>query len=152
MINNWNNICAQIEASDERLAEFIESAGLSSLQLKKLQKFTAEWNKAKKMAEDFDRFISPVDPIQVETPFDQEDFRYIWRTWKEYLQEQHGILMRSRREQMSLDYLSEISENNPDLAISYLRFAMAHGYRGFFIVTEKQKTTPEKINKDGSDW
>lgn len=152
MINRWNEYCAQLEASDQKLQEFIESSGLSSLQLKKLQKFTCEWNKTKNLAEDFDRFISPVDPIKVESPFDQEDFRYIWKTWKEYLSEQHGILIRTRREQMSLDYLAEISENNPDVAINYLRFAMAHGYRKFFIVTEQTKRTPEKLDKDGSDW
>lgn len=152
MINRWNEYCAQLESSDIKLQDFIETAGLSSLQLKKLQKFTSEWNKTKNLANDFDKFISPVDPIKVESPFDQEDFRYIWKTWKEYLSEQHGILMRSRREQMALDYLAEISENNVDVAINYLRFAMAHGYRKFFIVDDKAKSTPEKIDKDGSNW
>jgi len=153
MINRWNQFCTQIQATDAKLNEFIETSGLSSLQLKKLQKFTSEWNKTKNLADDFDKFISPVDPIKVESPFDQEDFRYIWKMWKEYLQEQHGILMRTRAEQMSLDYLAEISENNPDLAISYIRFAMKGPfYRGFFKVDEKQKSTPPKISKDGSNW
>lgn len=152
MINRWNEFCAQIQATDEKVNEFIETAGLSSLQLKKLQKFTSEWNKTKNLANDFDKFISPVDPIKVESPFDQEDFRYIWKTWKEYLSEQHGILTRSRSEQMALDYLAEISENNVDVAIYYLRFAMAHRYRKFFIVTEQAKSTPDKIDKDGSSW
>lgn len=153
MINNWNNICAQIETSETRLSEFIETAGLSASQLKKLQKFTCEWNKTKKLAEAFDQFILPVDPIKVESPFDQEDFRYIWKTWKEYLQEQHGRLMRTRMEQMSLDYLGEISDNNVDLAINYLRFAMANGYKGFFKVEDKAKSNPPtKTDKNGSDF
>lgn len=152
MIKTWNEFCAQIEASDAKLTEFIEAAGLSALQIKKLQKFTADWNKLKKMAEQFDQFVCPLDPIKVESPFDQEDFRYIWKMWKEYLREQFGILMRSRMEQASLDYLAEISENNVDLAISYIRFAMKGPYRSFFKVTEQAKSTPEKINKDGSNW
>lgn len=154
MINRWNEFCARMAASDDKLNEFIETAGLSSLQLKKLQKFTCEWNKTKNLAEEFDKFISPVDPIKVESPFDQEDFRYIWKTWKEYLSEQHGILIRSRSEQMALDYLAEISENNVDVAIYFLRYAMAHRYKSFFKVDEKQKSTPEpqKIDKDGSNW
>lgn len=152
MITNWNNICAQIEIADTKLNEFIDTSGLSASQLKKLQKFTLEWNKTKKLAEDFDQFISPVDPIKVESPFDQQDFRYIWKMWKEYMSEQHGILIRTRREQMSLDYLSDISTNNVDVAIGYLRFAMAHGYRKFFIVTEQAKSTPEKTDKNGSDY
>lgn len=152
MINHWNEICQQIEVSEEKLSEFIESAGLSASQLKKLQKYIFEWNKSKKLAKTFDQFLLPVDPIKIESPFDQDDFRYIWKTWREYMQEQHGRLMRSRMEQMSLHYLAEISENNPDLAISYLRFAMANGYRSFFKVTHKDMSTPPKSDKNGSDF
>jgi hypothetical protein len=152
MINHWNEIYQQIEATDAQLSEFIQGAGLSVLQLKKLQKYIEQWNRSKKMAETFDQFITPLDPIKVESPFDQDDFRYFWKTWKEYLQEQYGRSIRSRMEQMSLDYLSEISENNPDLAISYLRYAMANGYRSFFKVESKDKTNPAKSDRHGSDF
>lgn len=152
MIKHWNEICAQIETSEGKLQEFIGSSGMSASQLKKLQKFIDEWNKIKKQAEAFDKFITPLDPIKIESPFDQDDFRYIWKMWKEYLQEQHGILMRSRMEKMGLEYLSDISDNNPDLAINYLRFAMKSGYKSFFKVEEKDNTTPPKINRDGSDF
>jgi hypothetical protein len=152
MINHWNEIYQQIEATDAQLSEFIQGAGLSVLQLKKLQKYIEQWNRSKKMAETFDQFIAPLDPIKVESPFDQDDFRYFWKTWKEYLQEQYGRSIRSRMEQMSLDYLSEISDNNPDLAISYLRYAMANGYRSFFKVESKDKTNPAKSDRHGSDF
>ena len=152
MINHWNEFYQQIEATDTQLSEFIQSAGLSALQIKKLQKYIEQWNKSKRMAEAFDQFIAPLDSIKVESPFDQDDFRYFWKTWKEYLQEQFGRSMRSRMEQMSLDYLSEISENNPDLAISYLRYAMANGYRSFFKVESKDKTNPAKSDRHGSDF
>ena len=152
MINHWNEIYQQIEATDAQLSEFIQGAGLSVLQLKKLQKYIEQWNKSKKMAETFDQFITPLDPIKVESPFDQDDFRYFWKTWKEYLQEQFGRSIRSRMEQMSLDYLYEISEGNTDLAISYLRYAMANGYRSFFKVESKDKTNPAKSDRHGSDF
>ena len=146
MINRWNEICNQIDASEMSLTKFIEESGLSATQLKKLNKFICEWNKVKKLAESFDQFISPVDPIDIESPFDQDDFRYIWKTWKDYLQEQHGRLMRSRMEQMSLDYLAEISDSNPDSAIFFLRFAMANGYKNFFKVDKKDINQPTKTN------
>ena len=147
MINHWNEICTRILLSEEMLQEFIETAGLSALQVKKLQKFTKEWNQFKKLAEQFDKFVTPVDPIKVESWCDQEDFRYMWRMWKEYLAEQHGILMRSRMEQASLDYLNEISEGNVDKAISYIRFAMKGPYRSFFKVDEQSKSQPEKVTE-----
>jgi len=152
MITNWNEICRQVSLLENKLLEFIDNATLSASQQKKLQKYIVEWNKFKKMNESFDQFIAPLDPIKVESPFDQEDFRYIWKTWKEYMQEQFGRSMRSRMEQMSLDYLSEISENNPDLAVSYLRYAMANGYRSFFKVESKDKTNPAKSDRHGSDF
>ena len=152
MITHWNEICQQIELSEKKLNEFIDTAGLSASQLKKLNKYICEWNKMKKLAIEFDKFLTPVDPIKIESPFDQEDFRYIWKVWKEYNSEQHGRLMRSRMEQMSLHYLAEISESNPDLAIGYLRFAMANGYKSFFKVNDHDKTTPPKTSKNGSDY
>lgn len=103
------------------------------------------------MAEQMDQFISPVDPIKVESPFDQEDFRYMWKMWKEYLTEQHGVLMRTRMEQASLDFLSEISENNPDKAIDAIRFAMKSNWKSLYKIEEKDKSTP-KTDKNGSDW
>ena len=152
MIKHWNEICDKINEAENKLQEFILSAGLSALQVKKLEKFTKDWNKTKQLAEQFDKFISPVDPIKIESPFDQKDFRYIWKMWKEYLAEQHGILMRSRMEQAGLDYLSEISENNVDKALKYIRFAMAKGYKSFFIVEEKDNSKPSKSNDDDSDF
>ena len=143
MITHWKEICAQVENSEVKLQEFINTAALSALQIKKLQQFIKEWNQVKKLAEQFDEFISPVDHIEMQSPFDQEDFRYMSKMWKEYLQEQHGTLMRSRSEQMSLDLLTELAENDVDKAIFYLRFAIAHRYRKFFIVDEKAKSTPE---------
>lgn len=151
MISHWNEICAQIDSAEGKIQEFMESAGLSAPQLKKLQKYICEWNKIKKMAEAFDKFITPVDPIKVESPFDQDDFRYMWKMWKEYLQEQHGILMRSRMEKASLEFLSNITENNPDKAIDTIRFAMKSNWKSLYKVEEKDKTTP-KTSKDGSDF
>jgi len=146
MITRWNEICQQIDISEKILTKFIDEAGLSVTQMKKLNKFVCEWNKTKKLADAFDQFILPVDPIVVESPFDQDDFRYIWKTWKEYLLEQHGQLIRSRSEQMSLDYLAEISESNPDTAIFFLRFAMANRYKNFFRVDKKEINQPAKAN------
>lgn len=151
MIDHWNDIWNQIETSEGKLQDFLQTSGLSAIQLKKLQKFIREWNKVKKMAEVFDQFITPVNPIEVESPFDQDDFRYMWKMWKEYLQEQHGLLIRSRMEQASLEYLSDISGNDVDKAINIIRFCMKSGWRGIYA-NMKEKSNTEKPSKDGSDF
>ena len=152
MINHWKEICQQIETTDTRLSELIVNSSLSALQLKKLQKFIAEWNKAKKMVTSFNQFMAPTEPISVKSPFSGEDFPAVWGTWKDYLLEQHQRMMKSRMEQASLDYLAELSESNPQLAISYLRYAMANGYKSFFRVETKDKTNPAKSDRYGSDF
>jgi len=152
MIHHWNEICTQIETAEGKLQDFIETAGLSATQLKKLQKFIKEWNQVKKMADAFDKFIAPVDPIKVESPFDQDDFRYMWKMWKEYLQEQHQILMRTRMEQASLEFLSDISGNDTDKAINIIRLCMKNRWRAIYDPYQNNKSNTEKPNNDGSDF
>lgn len=149
MITHWNKICEQIDTTDNVLSEFIETASLSVSQLKKLEKFTREWNKSKKMAEDFDKFITPVEIIEVESPFGEDIFRFAWKMWKEYLSEQHGILMRSRYEQASLKDLEEISEGNVDKAISYIRRSMTGPWRKIYPIeyNGKEAFQIEKIRE-----
>ena len=148
MINLWTEIWQQFENSEAKLSDFIENAGLSASQVNRFKKFLCEWTKLKKKAEIFEEHIAPLEPYKVEHPFSQDDFRHTWKIWKEYLQEQHSKLMKSRWEQMSLNHLAEISENNSDLAISYLRYAMARGAQNFFKVDEKQKMGQPKTSKD----
>ena len=69
MIEQWNEIFRQIEKVDLRLSEFIQNESLSNLQAKKLQKYTEEWNKTKKMANAFNQLIVGVEPIDVKMPF-----------------------------------------------------------------------------------
>lgn len=153
MIQPWNELCAQMETSEGKLQEFINSAGLSALQVKKLQQFIKEWNQVKKLAEQFDQFITPLDPLTVELPFDQEDFRYMWKMWKDYLREQHGILMRSRMEKASIENLEEISGGDVDKAIAYIRRSMNGPYRRIYAIEYNDSKIPEKQPvEDGSNW
>ncbi|MCL1942566.1 MAG: hypothetical protein FWF54_03330 [Candidatus Azobacteroides sp.] len=152
MQKTWQAICEIINTADAKLEEFMLSAGLSTLQINKLNKFIKEWNNLKKSADSFDQFLTPVSPIEVEYPFEQDDFKYTWKIWKEYLREQHGIYIRSRAEQQSLLYLNEISEGNADKAVCYLRYAMAFTYRFFFKVEKKDTVNPPNNNNNDSDF
>ena len=152
MIEQWNEIFRQIEKVDLRLSEFIQNESLSNLQAKKLQKYTEEWNKTKKMANAFNQLIVGVEPIDVKMPFNDEMFHSVWNNWKGYLLEQHQRLMRSRMEQESLGYLAEISDGNSALASNYLRYAMANGYRSFFKVETKDRANPARPDNNGSDF
>ncbi len=152
MIKHWNELCKQIEITEKSISEFGENTNLSPIQHKKLQKYIADWNKIKKMVENFEQYIEPFEPVTIKSPFNNDDFLPKWKTWKEYLREQHLRVIKSRMEQESLDYLAEISEGNAVLAASYLRYAMANGYRSFFKVETKDKANPAKPDRNGSDF
>ena len=144
MLTKWNEYWQQIESCDEELSDFLENGGLSSIAISKSKKFLSNWNKQKKMAHELDQYISPVDPLIFESPFQSEHFAEIWARWKEYLTEQHGQLMKSRSEKSALEHLHKLSKGNDDRAVDFLRYAMANRYRNFFYVDDLDSKQPAK--------
>jgi hypothetical protein len=147
MTQLWNKIWEQLTKADQEFSEFLET--LTPVAIKKSAKFIKEWNALKNKLGELDNYIAPVEPIEVELPFEDELFKMAWKTWKEYLQEQHGQLMRSRSEQAALHHLQEISQGNPDKAIKILRYAMACRYKNFFEINENTSKQPPKEAKYG---
>lgn len=150
MIQQWNEYWKQLEKADEELNEFIENGGLSSLSITKMKKFLQSWNKQKKLAQELDQYISPLEAVTIEIPFESQAFSEMWIRWKDYLLEQHGQLMKSRSEKSALEHLKKISRGNDDKAIEYLRYAMANRYRNFFQVEDKDNKQPAFGDNSGS--
>lgn len=151
MQDKWNEYWQQLEKCDQELNTFLENGCLSTIAAGKARKFLDAWNKQKKLAADFDKYITPVEALQVEIPFKSTQFADMWKRWKDYLSEQHGQLMRSRSEQSALEHLNKIAKSDDARAIEYLRYAMANRYRNFFAIDEKDASMPPAENKK-SDW
>ena len=87
-----------------------------------------------------DKFITPVKSVDVKSKMlDNEPFRETWTMWKEYLNEQHGIFMRSRAELMGLKRMMDISGDNPEKAIFYIEYAMSRLEKAFYKVNEAEE-------------
>jgi DNA repair photolyase len=138
-----------MESVEDELQEFL-SNGLSTVTLKSSRKFISSWNAFKKLAADMDQYITPVEPMEVKSPFASEEFDKMWKRWKEYLSEQHGQLMRTRSEVSALEYLDKISKSEEKKAIYILRYAMANRYRNFFEIEEKDTKKPAKDDTGSS--
>lgn len=95
---------------------------------------------------------NPIEPVDIKLPFEEEEFQQTWQYWKEYRLETFGKTYKSREEQKVLDYLDDISEGSPDMAIRYLNFAMAGSYPKFFKVTDNSYTNPPKEITHDSDF
>jgi hypothetical protein len=150
MIDKWNEYWKQMELTETELNEFLEGGCLSSIAITKSKRFLAAWNKQKSLAHELDQYITPVQPAEVEIPFESPEFSEMWKRWKEYLLEQHGQLIKSRSEISALEHLKKISRSNDAKAIDYLRFAMANRYRNFFQVDDKDTKQPAQGDKPTS--
>jgi len=154
MQDKWNEYWLQLEKCDTELNAFLDNGCLSTIAAGKAKAFLAAWNKQKKLAADFDKYITPVEAIEVELPFKSTQFADMWKRWKDYLSEQHGQIMRSRSELSAVEHLNKISKSDDARAIEYLRYAMANRYRNFFAIDEKDASMPPLPEKTGktSDW
>jgi hypothetical protein len=97
------------------------------------------WKKVQLSLNEMDKFITPVKSVEVKSALlNNSAFRESWILWKEYLNEQHGIFMRSRAELMGLKRLMEISGDNPEKAISYLEYSISRLEKNFYKVAEQE--------------
>ena len=94
-----------------------------------------------------------VQPLPVSFPWRDREFTQHWQLYKDYLQEQHGIVMRSRMEQARLKAILKYSGENRETFVRTIDFYMAFGTSGIFQVNfestlktdENGKQQPQKI-------
>lgn len=146
----WDKLFKQTETTSVEINNYLQS-GIPTIAAAKMSKFEKSFNELVGIINDLDGKINkPIKAVKVVNPFDSKELADTWQFWKDYLLESFSITLQSRREQMALNYLDEISGHNADKAKKFLEYAMANGYRNFFVVTEKTKKSPaKKINEDG---
>jgi len=85
-------------------------------------------------------------------PFSSDNFLNIWDNWKEYKKNEHNFKYKTpQSEQASLTELSNLSNNNEDMAINIIMQSMAKGWKGLFKIQENGKqqdtTQAERVFK-----
>jgi hypothetical protein len=73
-----------------------------------------------------------------------KDFQDTWSVYKDYLREQHGIIMRSRMELMRLKWLIENTEKDTNKMKRWLEFYMATGSASIFKIKEEENENDTK--------
>jgi predicted metal-dependent hydrolase len=86
-----------------------------------------------------------VQPLPVEFPWQDAEFRQAWQTYKEYLEEQHHIVMESRMEIARLKLIRQFAKNQRAAAIAAIEFYMALGTANVFEIN----TNDEKQDDNG---
>ena len=151
MNEQWKLLWTLLASANDDLNKFL-SANLPMTTTKNIKKFLQTFEKMKEAAEKVDDMITtPIDAIEVISPWEDEKFKDAWIFWKEYRLESFGKRYKSREEKKVLEYLKDISGNDMRKAMKCLDFAMAGGYPRFFKVDEKQFNKPSKNDKNESD-
>jgi len=147
----WDKTTNTLEEFQTMLQDFIKTAPIPASEIKRLHELNKKWREVTKAVNTFDSYVSPVSQIAVTLPEAGQRFIEVWNMWKEYLTEQHGVVMRSRSEVMSLKRLFEMADNNPDEAIFYLEHAMSIRWRNFYKV-DKNKASEPNNERHESDF
>ncbi len=141
MIKQWNETIESLSEFKEKLEEFISLVPHSTELYKQKNILKKSWEKTQRLINEVDKFITPPESIAVRIPkeFNSDKFIEAWQFWKDYLEEQHSIRMRSRMEVKALKLLVSISDKNMENALEYLDYAQARGYKSFYKIDDNSK-------------
>lgn len=156
LLRGWEPVWDALEAANTAFNEFL-GGGLSVSDGLRVKQFIEKWNTLKTQAEAYydaiDRQVNQqVGAVEVELPWQSDQFKEAWQYWKDYLREQHRTYVKSRAERKMLARLKKISDGDEAKAIEYLDYAESTLYRMFFKVTEREYQKPaqaERRNEDG---
>ncbi len=146
MKQSWEKATENVMLFKQELEELHELLPKSVKIHQKTATLNKAWKKVQLALNDMDKFITPVKSVEVKSSLlNHPLFRESWVLWKEYLNEQHGIFMRSRAELMGLKRIMDISGDNPEKAIYYLEYAISRLEKNFYKVTEQEEVKrPDK--------
>lgn len=150
MKQQWDKLWGGLEQMNADLQQFLEEIKLSPAAQKAVKPVIKSWGKLKGDAQDFDKFVTPIEPLEVGIPWETEKFAEMWKFYKEFLLEQHCIAMKSRAEHMALKYLAEIADSNEEKAIRILEFSMYLRSKSFIIPPSKKEEN-NKLVKEVED-
>lgn len=139
MNQTWERLGTDVHTLKDELEQLMEMLPLSNKFHQQAQSINKAWKRLQSTVTAMNLFITPVKSIEIQSPFlTNAEFSATWKFWKDYLIEQHGIHLRSRAEQMSLKHMFLLADKKPELAVSYLEYAMYRGTKSFFKVIEKE--------------
>lgn len=148
MKDTWEklgNDAYTVQGEIENLLEMLPASAKMHRQAMTLNK---AWNRFKKSMTDMDQFITPVKSVKVASILlNDAEFSAAWKMWKDYLNEQHGLFMRSRAELAGLKKMLEITQGNPKLGVKTLEYCMYRMSPNFYKVNELE--TKEEPTKKG---
>lgn len=150
----WEKLWSKLSDCNNSLGEYVNNS-CSTAQKLKLKPVITSWESFKETAQNYYNYLieleekqKSVSKIEVELPFEGEDFKEAWQYWKDYLAEQHHIYLQSRTEVKQLKFLKQYSDGDIEKAKEILDYAISRFYLMFFKLDEKKKDKGESSKSD----
>lgn len=70
--------------------------------------------------------------IELVLPFNSDEFKNMWITWKQYKKEQHRYTYKAIGEQAALKKLADLANGNEQIAIDCIMQSIENGWKGLF--------------------
>jgi len=134
----WDNMTNTMVEFNALIAE-LSAEQINDPRIKKaVKKLLDTWTKIINQRNELDKHIEPLPAIAIKLPFAGAEFAEMWKTYKEYLQEDYAICIGSRRESIMLNSIKKMSDNNEKRATDMLELFIANGYKSMFRPSDKQ--------------
>lgn len=134
----WDNMSNTMVEYNALITE-LSGEQINDPRIKKaIKKLIDLWTKIINQRNELDKYMEPIPAIDIKLPFKSEEFAEMWKTYKEYLQEDYGIVIGSRRESIMLNNIKKMSDNNEKRALDMLELFIANGYKSMFKPSDKQ--------------
>ena len=96
------------------------------------------WKDLNRAANNMDNFVMDrIDPLKFEKPWNDPAFWETWEYYKKYLIEQWGFYMGTYMEAVNLEELKEWTNNDPAMAIRWLKHYIRRGDKRIYKVNEE---------------
>ena len=154
LLKLWTDHCTALEKARRQIEQLSEQVPATGPGKRGRDAVLKAWREVTATSDAIDDVVTEsVQPLPVSFPWRDREFTQHWQLYKDYLQEQHGIVMRSRMEQARLKAILKYSGENRETFVRTIDFYMAFGTSGIFQVNfestlktdENGKQQPQKI-------
>lgn len=144
LTSKFGVLVSSMEAFNDELQEYIIKCTTISQRLK-MKKMVEHWKQicvdATGLVEKLEEIKEKkgnVDPVEVKLPFSSDTFAEAWREWKQYLIEQHGIMLSTRAEKRQLYFLDKYAGEKEDKAVQIMYMSESKLYTSLYNYTDKE--------------
>lgn len=148
IMKQWNEHLAALERLRKRIDDMGAQLADSGSARRTRKSIADSWEELTTSAQEVGEMLTgSLQPLPVDFPWQDKEFLSHWTLYKEYMQEQHGIYMKSRMEQARLKQIREFCNGDRMAFIRTIDLYMALGTANVFKVEALPSKMDNKTNE-----